>query len=142
MNKIEFNLDGSAILSNLKEEFKIDSHEIIKYPKKIKFIDDWNEIDSYLNDYISDYLYPDYNFFELKSELENYILELYRDNDEYRYDKVEFDRYEFFKAYMERKYKYLNKCIKNLNDENEVNQIKSIMESIEKRQDKFNLYLP
>jgi hypothetical protein len=142
MNKIEFQSDGSAILSNAKGKFKINSDEIIKFPKKIKYIDDWNEIDSHLSDCIIDFLDPNYSFFDLKWDLEDYILELYRDNDEYRYDKVEFDRYEFFKAYMERKYKYLNKCIKNLNDENEVNRIKSIMESIEKRQDKFNLYLP
>jgi hypothetical protein len=142
MNSIEFNSDGSAILSNLKGEFKIDSNQIIKYNKKIKFINDIDEIQSYLYDCYIDFLKPSYGFFQIKWDMEDHVLQLHRENDEYRYDKIEFDRYAFLKAYMERKYKYLNSWIKNSDDENEINRIKSIMESIEKRQGKFNLYLP
>jgi hypothetical protein len=140
MNSIEFNSDGSAILSNLKGEFKIDSNQIIKYNKKIKFINDTDEIESYFYD--CQIYFLEYDFFSLKEDLEDYALYLYRENNEYRYDRIEFDRYEFLRAYMERKYDYLNDWIKNSNDENEINQIKCMMESIEKRQDKFNLYLP
>jgi hypothetical protein len=142
-NTIELMDDGSAILRrNSKRKIRIDSFQIEKIPERIRFISDPQLISQDLY-----YHYPIYedlesnNFFELKLRFEDALLEEFRDAEDYRYDRIEFDRMAFLREFLEKRYDYLLGLLKTASLD-EANQIKRGIESIEKRQDSLTYTFP